>query len=47
MSFTDNSMNMNLELEEITFQFAINDVGDFDRPIDRYPFVPSNEEKEQ
>lgn len=45
VSFTDNSMNMNLELEEITFQFAINDVGDFDRPIDRYPFVPSNEEK--
>ncbi|AVQ39824.1 NAD(+) synthase [Clostridium botulinum] len=45
VSFTDNSMNMNLELEEITFKFAINDVGDFDRPIDKYPFVPSNEEE--
>ncbi len=45
VSFTDNSMNMNLELEEITFKFAINDVGDFDRPIDKYPFVPSNEDE--
>ncbi len=45
VSFTDNSMNMNLELEEITFKFAINDVGAFDRPIDKYPFVPSNEEE--
>lgn len=45
VSFKDNSMNMNLELEEITFKFAINDVGDFDRPIDKYPFVPSNKEE--
>lgn len=45
ISFRNSTSTCSFEVHEIPFQFSSLDFGVFDRNIDKYPFVPSNQYK--